>query len=78
MRVLIDNSQPRIALAIHKHAIEQKADRYLLSLQQARALRLLKQEKDARACLNWALSNVSDASSAEDKKQIEDYLQLVS
>ena len=78
MRVLVDNSQPRIALAIYKQAIEQKVDRYLLSLQKARALRLLKQEKDARACLKWALSNVSDASSVEDKKQIEEYLKLLS
>jgi predicted Zn-dependent protease len=78
MRIFVETNQPRLALMVYEHAVNQKADKYLLSLQHARALRILKRNDEAKASLKWALSNVTAGADGNEEKKIEGYLKFFS
>lgn len=78
MGLLIDRKMPYMADMLYEKSIALGSDKYLLSLQRARLLKLMKRQDEAMKALNWALQNAPTPKRPEEHVKIESYLKYLS
>lgn len=78
MRILVERSQPALALIFFDNLDSDDVDKYVLCLQCARAFRLLGRNDKARETLEWGLAHAPPEAKGDELKKIKDYLKFIS
>lgn len=78
LRLLVESKKPYLTEVIYKHTVKSNVNLYLLALQYARALHLMKRDQEAIQVLAAAIDNAPADASQNELKKLKSYLKFLS